>query len=338
MDNDLSRRHFLKLGAAGVTGVSLAAWESQAADFHPPQGKMSTRVLGKTGVTVSILGLGGQSAVTDFPNDELAAKFINNCIDAGINYLDTAPLYGQANDPRNSERRYGKALAHRRGDVYLATKTPKRRADEAMRDIETSLKLLQTDHIDCLQIHSLDPKEDLASFGKPNGVYTLLRKLRDQKVIRFIGVTSHQGAVVLKNAIEMYEFDTVLTTFNPTKERRACEELFLPVARRQRLGIIAMKTMGGASRYDNVGITGVPGNLVGEGHDRTTPENLLRYALSLPLHTAICGLRDYRQLQQDLAVCYNFQPLKEHERTSLQFALNNSDRFLAYNKPSYAGA
>ena len=144
--------------------------------------------------------------------------------------------------------------------------------------------------------------------------------------------------MVLKNAIEMYEFDTVLTTFNPTKERRAYEELFLPVAQQQRLGIIAMKTMGGASRYDNVGTTGVPGNLVGEGHDRTTPENLLRYALSLPLHAAICGLRDYRQLQQDLAVCYNFQTLKEHERTELQFALNNSDRFLAYNKPDYAGA
>ena len=137
MDNDLSRRHFLKLGAAGVAGASLASWESQAADFHLPQGKMSTRVLGKTGVTVSILGLGGQSAVTDFPNDELAAKFINHCIDAGINYLDTAPLYGQANDPRNSERRYGKALAHRRGDVYLATKTletPGRRGDARHRN------------------------------------------------------------------------------------------------------------------------------------------------------------------------------------------------------------
>ena len=191
MDSSLSRRHFLRLGAAGVAASSLASWESKAADFHPPPGKMPTRTLGKTGVAVSILGLGGQSAATDFPNDELTARFINDCIDAGVNYLNTAPSYGRPDDPRNSERRYGKAIAHRRGDVYLATKTLKRGADEAMRDIETSLKLLQTDHVDCLQIHCLDPKEDLARLGKPDGVYTLLQKLRGENVIRFIGVTGH---------------------------------------------------------------------------------------------------------------------------------------------------
>ena len=105
----------------------------------------------------------------------------------------------------------------------------------------------------------------------------------------------------MKRAIEMYEFDTALTTFNPTKERLAYEESFLPAARQKGLGIIAMKTMGGAMRFDHIGTTGVPGVLVGDGAGKTTPENLLRYALSLPLHTAICGMRDYAQLRQDLA-------------------------------------
>jgi predicted aldo/keto reductase-like oxidoreductase len=136
----------------------------------------------------------------------------------------------------------------------------------------------------------------------------------------------------------MYEFDTALTTFNPTKERLAYEETLLPVARRQGLGIIAMKTMGGATRFDHVGTTGVPGVLVGEGAGKSTPENLLRYALSLPLHTAICGMRDYAQLRQNLALCYNFQPLEERRRRDLRFAMNDSDRFLAYNKPGYARA
>jgi uncharacterized protein len=333
-----TRRAFLAAGAAGLSGAMLSRWEADAAAFTPPPGKMATRVLGKTGVRVSILALGGQSAATDFPNDELAARFINDCIDAGINYLDTAPLYGFQDDPRNSERRFGRAIAHRRKDVYLATKTWKRSADEAMRDIETSLKLLQTDHIDCLQVHCVSPKEDMAALGKPDGVYTLLRKLRDQKVIRFIGVTSHLGADALKRAIEMYEFDTVLVTLNPTRERQPYEELFLPVAQRQNLGIVAMKAMGGASRYDHRGTTGVPGRLVGSTPDKAPARQLLRYALSLPIHTATSGMRDYAQLRENLEVCYDFQPLDEPQRRKLQLAMNDSHTLLAYNRPGYQGA
>jgi len=338
MLRNTTRREFLGLGAAGVAGTMLARLEAEADQFKPPPGKMPTRVLGKTGVRVSILALGGQSAATDFPSDELAAKFINDCIDSGINYLDTAPVYSFKNDPRNSERRFGRAIAHRRNDVYLATKTMKRGADEAMRDIETSLKLLQTDHIDCLQVHCVDPKEDLSRLGKPDGVYTLLCKLREQRVIRFIGVTTHLGAEVLKRAIEMYPFDTVLTTFNPTKERRLYEELFLPVARKQNLGIVAMKVMGGASRYDHMGVKGVPGRLVGNEPGMSTAERLLRYALSLPIHVATSGMRDYAQLRENLAVCYHFKPLEERERRELDLVMHDSHRLLAYNQPGYAGA
>jgi uncharacterized protein len=335
---DTTRRQFLTASAAGMAGAVLSRWEAEAAGFSPPPGKMPTRVLGRTGVRVSILALGGQSAATDFPNDELAARFVNDCIDAGINYLDTAPVYGKKEDPRNSERRFGKAIASRRKDVYLATKTAKRDADEAMRDIETSLKLLQTDYIDCLQVHCVSPKEDLPRLGRPDGVYTLLEKLRDQKVIRFIGVTTHLGADVLKRAIEMYRFDTVLTTFNPTRERQPYEELFLPAARRQNLGIVAMKTMGGASRYDHTGTTGVPGRLVGQSPDKAPARQLLRYALSLPIHTATSGMRDYAQLRENLEVCYDFKPLPEDQRRSLQLAMNDSHVLLAYNQPGYTGA
>lgn len=338
MSRECSRRNFLRTGAVGVAGAALTRWEAAADEFRPPSGKLPRRVLGKTGVEVGILALGGQSAATDFPNDELAARFINDCIDAGINYLDTAPLYGMKHDPRNAERRLGKAIAHRRKDVYLATKTWKRKADEAMRDIETSLKLLQTDHIDCLQVHCVDPKEDFAAMGKPGGVYHLLCKLRDQKVIRFIGVTSHLGADALKKAIDTYDFDTVLATLNPIKERRAYEDDFLPAAREKNLGLVAMKVMGGASRYDHVGTDGVPGRLVGSGPGKAAPENLLRYALSLPIHVATSGMRDYAQLRQNLEICYNFRPMPDGERQTLQTAMYHSHRFLAYNRPGYAGA
>jgi uncharacterized protein len=338
MQFDRSRRDFLRYTGVGAAGLAAAQWEAQAAQFRPPVGKMPRRTLGKTGVEVSILAMGGQSMATDFPNDELVAKFVHDCIRAGINYFDTAPLYGQKKDPRNSERRMGKALLGRRNEVFLATKTMKRGADEAQRDIETSLKLLQTDHLDLLQVHCVDPQEDLARIGKPDGVYTLLQKLREQKVIRFIGVTTHLGAECLKRALEMYEFDAVLTTFNPTNERRAYEELVLPLAQKQNLGLIAMKIMGGASRMDHVGTDGVPGRLVGSGPGKASPENLLRYALSLPIHTATSGIRDYAQLGQNLQVCYQFQPMPATERQALQLALRDSHRWLAYNKPGYTGA
>lgn len=335
MNHDISRRSFLITSAAGASAAALAQLQAEASAFQPPPGKMPTRVLGKTLVPVSILALGGQSALTDFPDDEMAAQFVNTCIDSGITYLDAAPLYGRKDDPRNSERRFGLVIAKRRNDVFLTTKTLLRSADEAMRDIETSLKLLQTDHLDSIQVHRITPEDDLPRLGKPDGVYTLLQKLRDQKVIRFIGVTGHSGAACLKQAVEMYEFDTLLTTFNPTKERREYEEVLLPVANKQNLGIIAMKIMGGTPQYNRKGTEGLPGVLVGDGPGKAAPDLLMRYALSLPVHAAVNGIYDYQQLKHNLGVCYAFQPLPDPDRRSLQFALHDSDRFLRYNKPGH---
>jgi aryl-alcohol dehydrogenase-like predicted oxidoreductase len=329
----------LTSSAAGAAGAAWARLEAEAAEYKPPEGKMPTRVLGKTGVPVGILALGGYSAVVDFPSDELAVKFIHDCIDSGINYLDTAPVYEHQDDRRSSERRFGKALVNRRRDVYLNTKSMQRNADEAMRDIETSLKLLQTDYLDSFQIHCVDPaKDDIKTWGRPDGIYTLVRKLKDQKVFRFIGVTTHVSAAALKDTLEMYEFDTVLTTFNPTKERRDYESLVLPVVKKQNLGLIAMKIMGGATRYNMTTLEGLPAKLVGTEAGKAPAEQLLRYVLSLPIHTATSGVSSYDQLRQNLEVCYHFKPLEERERQALQVALHHSDRFLAYNKPGYAFA
>jgi uncharacterized protein len=328
----ITRRDLLK----GIAGMAATPPLIKAAEeFKPPAGKMPTRVLGKTGVAVSVLALGGVGGVTDLPSDEIAVKFIQDCIAAGINYLDTAASYGHDNDPRNSERRYGKALGKHRKKIYLNTKTVKRKADDAMRDIEASLRLLQTDYLDAVQIHSVKPDEDLAIWGKPDGVYTLLRKLKDQKTIRFIGLTGHSGASCLKQAVDLYDFDTILTTFNPTRDRRPYEEELLPRLQEKNLGIVAMKIMGGAREYNRVTADSLPGILVGEGKGLTSHATLLRYALSLPVHTATNGIGDYRQLNANLSVCYNFQPLTLQERKEVLMAMNDSHKFLAYNKPGY---
>jgi aryl-alcohol dehydrogenase-like predicted oxidoreductase len=335
MDSRVTRRNLLK-GFAGVAAIP--ALVKAAEQFKPPAGKMPTRVLGKTGVTVSILALGGVGAVTDFPSDELAAKFIQDCIAAGISYVDTAAAYGHDTDPRNSERRYGKALGKLRNKIYLNTKTAKRKADEAMRDIETSLKLLQTDYLDSVQIHCATPDEDIASWRKSDGVYTLLRKLKDQKTIRFIGLTSHIDAKCLQQAVEAYDFDTILTTFGPTPDRRPYEEILLPRLQEKKLGIAAMKVMGGMREYNRVTTDSYAGKLVGEGKGLTSADKLLRYALSLPIHTATNGIGDYKQLSANLAVCYKFKPMTLQERSDLRLAMKDSGNFLAYNKPGYTRA
>jgi len=334
MSITVTRRNLLKgfAGAAALPGLIKAAEE-----FKPPVGKMPTRILGKTGVEVSILALGGVAGVTDFPSDDLAAKFIQDCLATGITYVDTAAAYGHDNDPRNSERRYGKALGKLRPKIYLNTKTAERKADKALRDVETSLKLLQTDYLDCVQIHCIGPSEDPTAWGKPDGVYTALRQLKDQKTIRFIGITTHIEVKCLRTALEMYDFDTVLTTFGPTADRRPYEETLLPFMHEKKLGIAAMKIMGGMKEYNRVTTESYPGRLIGQGKGLTSADKLLRYALSLPIHTATNGIGDYNQLRANLEVCYNFHPMTERERKDLQVAMEGSANFLAYNQPGYAG-
>ncbi|MGA2984434.1 MAG: aldo/keto reductase [Terriglobia bacterium] len=335
MDLKVTRRNLLK-GFASMAAIPQLV--KAAEEFRPPAGTMPTRVLGKTGVKVSILALGGVGAVTDFPSDELAAKFIQDAIASGITYVDTAAAYGHDNDPRSSERRYGKALGPRRKNIYLATKTAKRKSDEAMRDIETSLKTLHTDYLDAVQVHCVLTTDDIPAWGKPDGVYTLLRKLKDQKVIRFIGVTSHIEVPCLQRAVETYDFDTILTTFGPTLDRRPFEETLLPRLQEKKMGIAAMKVMGGMREYNRVNLDALPAKLVGEGKGLTSAEKLMRYTLSLPIHTATNGIGDYRQLSANLAVCHQFEPMTREERTDVQHAMKDSGNFLAFNQPGYTRA
>jgi predicted aldo/keto reductase-like oxidoreductase len=108
------------------------------------------------------------------------------------------------------------------------------------------------------------------------------------------------------------------------------------VARKQNLGIIAMKIMGGATKYNMTTMDGLPAKLVGTAEGKASADKLLRYALSLPVHTATSGVASYAQLKENLAVCYDFKPMSDQERNALQVALNDSDVWLAYNKPGYA--
>jgi aryl-alcohol dehydrogenase-like predicted oxidoreductase len=311
----MNRREFLKsITVACAIGAQV---ESFGAPTPASVAKLPQRLLGKTGVKVSALALGGVIGMQLAPSAELEpAGIAEAALDLGITYFDTSPDYNNG----QSETNYGQVMARRRKEVFLASKTNERTADGTMRSIEQSLKRLQTDHLDLLQIHGTSETEDVAAWGKPGGVLAALQKLKDEKTIRFFGLTGHASAANLKQAIEMYEFDTLLTTLNPVPRRQPFREELLPLANQKRLGVIAMKVMGGGN---GCLVTGNPlQKVLRPYHDQTahqvTPPQLLRYTLSLPISAAVVGVASIQQLKANIAIVKEITPMNLAERRDLE--------------------
>ena len=312
----MNRREFLEslamVCAAGVPLSKAAVAEAQTASRTLPQ-----RVLGKTGVQVSALGLGGVIGMQLPPSAEHdPAGIAEMALDLGINYFDTSPDYNNG----QSETNYGQVLARRRKEVFLASKTNSRGYDGTMRSVEQSLQRLKTDHLDLLQVHGVSGTEDVAAWGKPDGVMAAFEKLRDQKVIRFFGITGHDNAAKLREAVEMYELHTLLTTLNPVPRRQPFREELLPTATKKQLGIIAMKVMGGGN---GCLVTGNPlQKVLRPYHDQTahqvTPPELLRYTLSLPISVAIVGVASIEQLKMNIDIVREMTPMTVAERQGLE--------------------
>lgn len=306
----MDRREFIgTMAAATALGVG-----AQAASEKEAQ--IPRRKLGKTGNEVPQLIIGGVVAMKEKPTAAFhPAELANAALDTGITYFDTAPSYGGG----QSETNYGEVLATRRKEVFLATKTDRRSYDDAMKQVEESLKRLQTDRVDLLQLHGVRTNEDIERWGKADGVYRAMVKLRDEKVTRFIGVTGHDSAEMMKRAIEMYEFDTILTTFNPTQKRRPFKEIVLPVALEKKMGILAMKVMGGGNGALAIG--NPEKNDGASNHDdaprQAVATRLVRYCLGLPISAAVVGMASLDHLKENVAAACR-KPLNEDERARLE--------------------
>jgi aryl-alcohol dehydrogenase-like predicted oxidoreductase len=193
------RRRFLETGgavAAGLLSHGCRATTNQlpAPPADPPanprmQAAMPTRNLGKTGCQVGIVSLGGQSAVEKPNNFDVAVPLIERALDLGVNFIDTAPFYGHPE--RWSEQYIGRVMEHRRKDVFLATKSKERSRDGALRDIEQSLKLLKTDHIDLWLLHNIGFAEEVDEVFAKGGAMEAFTQMQEQKVARFLGVAAH---------------------------------------------------------------------------------------------------------------------------------------------------
>jgi predicted aldo/keto reductase-like oxidoreductase len=299
--NGVTRREFLEKGGLAVGAVAaMPALPSALRADATVTARLPHRTLGRTGASVSILAMGCGSRFLMYPADQ-ATAVLEKAVGLGIDYLDTAQAYGDG----ESETRLGRFLATRRKDVFLATKIPERARtrDAALKEVEASLQRLQTDHLDLLHLHSLGDEADLAKIEAPNGAIKALYELRDQKVTRFIGMTSHTDGAVMARAIAHNDLDCVQMAMNPARASRF-EELALPAANKKNLGVILMK------------VTGQEKLLVDDGADTAS---LLRYAWSLPITTAVCGMPKLEYLEANVATARAFSsPLPPGEIEALR--------------------
>ena len=148
--------------------------------------------LGKTGLQVTKTGFGGIPIQT--PPEETAIRLVQESLALGINFIDTSRMY------TNSEERIGKAIAGRREDLVIASKSASRTGEAVAADLETSLKNLRTDYVDLYQFHNVSSEENLQAVFAPGGPYEIVRKARDAGKVRHIGITSHRLSVAKGSA------------------------------------------------------------------------------------------------------------------------------------------
>jgi aryl-alcohol dehydrogenase-like predicted oxidoreductase len=302
MKRALSRRKFLERLGVTSAGVGLSLFPDVRGE-RPPVASLPARTLGRTNAKVSILAFGCGSRFLMYEDEEKAIAALHHAIDLGISYLDTAYAYGDG----KSESRVGRVMATRRNDVWLATKIPDRTRDAFLRRLEGSLTRLQTDHVDLVHIHSLGQADDLERIEAPDGALKGLLEAREQKLARFIGMTSHTNGQVLASAIQRHDLDCVQMALNASRNGRF-EELALPVAHAKNLGIIAMKVTGQEF-------------LIGSGSGKASMDSLLRYSLSLPVTTAVVGMPRLEMLEQNTSLAKNFSPLSGEEINRLRLDL-----------------
>ena len=235
----ISRRGFIGRSIAGVAaGSALGPLVTGEVGATPLAGGMPKRVLGKTGLEVSILGFGGGSQFLKNKDGDWE-PMLEKAIEVGINFFDNSSNY-QWGAKMTSEERFGEILPRYRKDILICTKFDSRDPDEAMQEIETSLKRMKTDYLDVLMIHSIEPSEDLAVLEK--GVYKRLLKLKEEGTARFIGFSSMNSAPRSKDVIEQLDIDVALLAMNPTKYGKFAQ-VALPAARKQNVGAMAMKVI-----------------------------------------------------------------------------------------------
>ena len=284
------------------------------------KGKIEKRILGKTGEEISMIGFGG--IVVDRASTEEAASRVKEAIDHGINYFDVSPLYG------NAEEMLGPALKPYRKDVFLACKTKERKKEGARKDLEQSLKNLETDHFDLYQFHEVSSLEDVETIFAPGGAMETFLEARKEGKIRYIGFSAHSVEAALA-LMEGFEFDTILFPINYTTWYAGnFGPQVMARAREKEMGILALKSMAWKPwEKDEVRTSDKTWY---KPHFSKEEAGLgLRFTLSLPVTAAIPpGQEELFSMALELA--QDFHPMKEEEMLAMKEKAMNTEPIFHY--------
>jgi len=295
----MHRRDFLKKAAATTLVSSMAKNVSHAADSSVPR-----RTLGHTGEKVSIVGLGGYHIGMQ-SNEQESIRIIRTALDSGINFLDNCWDYNDG----QSEIRMGKALRDGyRPKAFLMTKIDGRTKTAAAKQIDESLRRLETDHIDLLQFHEVirdrDPDQIFASGG---GMEAALEAKKQGK-IRYIGFTGHKSPDIHLKMLTTafahnFTFDTVQMPLNVMDAHyNSFEKKVLPVLVKNQIGVLGMKPMGDKLILNSKTVS---------------PMECLHYAMNLPTNVVITGCDSMPILEQGLEAARSFKPMSRAETAML---------------------
>ena len=271
------------------------------------------RRLGKTGVEVTILGLGGEGILRTFGHERESTALINRAIDLGITYCESARAYS------GSEAYYGSALRERRSEVFLTSKSHARDKKGALEHLHVTLRNMKTDYLDLWQVHDVREEEEIrAIFGK-GGAIEAFEGAREKGMVRFIGVTGHADPLIIKKCIDLFDFDTVLIPVNPAEHTyKSFVDSVIPFAQDRDMGIIAMKTY----------FRGLAAKL--PGFDDLGP--FFRFALSHPVATTVIGCDSIQQLEDNVRYASSFTPMTAGEMENLRGLISPYAKRLMYYK------
>ena len=302
MSQKTNRRNFLlsSVAAATVIGSSALSKKTQAGSSTAT---MPERVLGKTEISLPVLGLGGagQTPISHAVRENEAIVLIEKALELGIKYYDTAASYGP------SEERFGKVLPPYRDRIYINSKTAARDYDGAWRELERSLKRLQTDYLDSWQLHHVSFTEELDTIFSDNGAIKAVEEAKEQGLIKFVGITGHHEPEVIAEGLRRYDFDTTLISLNAADVHhpRPFSRTVLPVAREKNVGVIAMKV----PAYGRLLKPGILSSM----------EQAMGYSLSMPgVHCCVIAAENPEQLESNVAVARNYTPLDTAQMSQIE--------------------
>ena len=272
------------------------------------------RRLGKTGVEVSVLGLGGEGILRTYGHEKEAYRLIRRAIEVGITYFESARAYS------GSEQYYGLALREQRKDIFLASKSHARTRQDALNHLQETLRNMRTEYLDLWQVHDVRTVQDIAEIFGKDGALEAFVHAKEEGMVRFIGVTGHHDPAIIRKCLDMFDFDTLLIPVNPFEPHyKSFIDDVLGTALKKQMGIIGMKAY---CRGMALSIPGVD-----------SPKTFFRFAASQQVSTVVIGCDDVSQVEENALFASAFKEMTHAEENALMDLVSPYHRSLMYYKP-----